>query len=363
MMGEKPKVVVVGPLPPPVHGVTVYIQRILNSGLKDNFEVRHLDTSDHRTVGNIGALDIGNFTLAFKSYAQLVKMCLKSRPDLVYVPISQTFLGFFRDAFYIVVPRLFFRSKIVIHLPGGYFGSFYDQSGLPTRKGIDFVMRFVDRVVVLGEVMRPIFRKWFDDSQIDVAPNGTDLVVKGVDKKLQGTGSARVFTFMSSLMRTKGIVEFIKAALLALDKHPQSVFNVAGEWWPQEPDLRPEVESMLAASPHGDKIVFHGLVTGEEKEKLLFETDVFVLPTYYPFEGHPTVIIEAMAAGCPVISTEHAAIPETVIHGETGIIVDKGDAGSLATAMFELIENDMRFKSMARGSYARYKENYTVEKS
>jgi glycosyltransferase involved in cell wall biosynthesis len=104
-------------------------------------------------------------------------------------------------------------------------------------------------------------------------------------------------------------------------------------------------------------------VTGQAKWGLLEKTDIFVLPTYYPFEGQPNSIIESMAAGCAVISTNHAAIPETVINGENGVIVPKHDPQKLAGSITYLIENRDVLKSMASKSFERYQNFYTTEKS
>ena len=61
--------------------------------------------------------------------------------------------------------------------------------------------------------------------------------------------------------------------------------------------------------------------------------DVFVLPTFYPFEGQPLVLLEALAAGVPVVSTFHAGIPETVRNEKEGLLVPANDPPALAGAI------------------------------
>ena len=106
MSDTQKTIILVGPLPPPIHGVTISTERLLNSELSKKFKLIHLDTSDHRTVDNIGAFDFTNIWLALKSYFVLIYYCLKYRPKIVYIPISQTYLGFMRDSFYIMAPRI-----------------------------------------------------------------------------------------------------------------------------------------------------------------------------------------------------------------------------------------------------------------
>ena len=105
-----------------------------------------------------------------------------------------------------------------------------------------------------------------------------------------------------------------------------------------------------------------GPVTGSEKKELFEQADVFVFPTYYPPEGHPWVIIEAMAAKLPVVSTRHAAIPESVFHRRNGILVEKQDPDSIATALIELAKNTGLRTRMGEESRKLYEELFT-EKS
>jgi glycosyltransferase involved in cell wall biosynthesis len=163
-------------------------------------------------------------------------------------------------------------------------------------------------------------------------------------------------------MRTKGILDFVKAAGLCLDNTPRLHFRIAGEWWNEDRTIRDETLAAIE-DRHASRIQFLGLVTGKQKEELFLNTDIFVLPTYYPFEGQPTVIIEAMAAGCPVISTKHAAIPETVIDGQTGILIPSRNPQALAEAILGLVNDCAKFQQMSRASFQRYHEHYTAEKS
>lgn len=360
----KPVLVLVGPVPPPVHGVTISTRRLLESSLSDGFDVVHLDTSDHRTTTNIGALDFTNIYLGLKSYVQLIAYCLRFRPDVVYIPVSQTSLGFVRDSGFVILPKLLGNAKVVIHLRGGYFGHFYDAAPRAIRLYVDVVMRLVDRVIVLGEVFRPIFHRWIADDRIDVLPNGTDLAVPDVETKFGRNDSGPItVAYMSNLIPSKGILEFIHAAAEVAAKRDDVVFKVAGGWWGDDPAFRMEVERAILAGHLEGKLRMLGPVEGGDKIRLLFETDVFVLPTYYPFEGHPNAIVEAMAAGCVVIATDHAAIPDTVIDGETGFIVPPRTVGPVRDAIDLLAGDRALLRKLAAASHRRFRRLYTVDRN
>jgi glycosyltransferase involved in cell wall biosynthesis len=357
----KPSVILVGPLPPPIHGVTISTQRLLSSPLREKLDLRHLDTSDHRSMETVGAVDIRNVTLGLASYWDLLRLCLAKRPDAVYVPISQTALGFLRDSVYLLLPRLF-GAAIVIHLRGGHFGRFYAGTNALMRWYIDLSMRCVERVIVLGQVFKPIFAAWIDDGHIDVVPNGTDLVIEGVAEKLrQPNRGPLTVTYLSNLVPTKGIEEFVRMALDIAAAEPEVAFLVAGDWLQPNTTAERTVKGLLTGA--GDRIRFLGEVRGVAKAALLARTDIYVLPTYYPFEGQPNAIVEAMAAGCAVVSTDHAAIPETVLDGETGIIVPQRDVAALTQAVRRLCRDRDALWAMAKASYARYREGYTGDQS
>lgn len=357
----KPSVILVGPLPPPIHGVTISTQRLLSSPLREKLDLRHLDTSDHRSMETVGAVDIRNVTLGLASYWDLLRLCLAKRPDAVYVPISQTALGFLRDSIYLLLPKLF-GAAIVIHLRGGHFGRFYAGTNALMRWYIDLSMRCVERVIVLGEVFKPIFAAWIDDGHIDVVPNGTDLVIEGVAEKLrQPNRGPLTVTYLSNLVPTKGIEEFVRMALDLAATEPEVAFLVAGDWLQPNTTAERTVKGLLTGA--GDRIRFLGEVRGAAKAALLARTDIYVLPTYYPFEGQPNAIVEAMAAGCAVVSTDHAAIPETVLDGETGIIVPQRDVAALTQAVRRLCRDRDALWAMAKASYARYREGYTGDQS
>ena len=358
----KPGAIIVGPTPPPTHGLTIATERLLNSALRDRFELTHLDTSDRRDIGNMGRFDLINICLAVKSILGMAVYCLSKNPAIVYIPISQSNAGYLRDGLLIAVGKLLSNARIVIHLHGGYFRTFYDQTNFLMKRFIDLTMKSCDRVIVLGNCLKWIFDKWFDEQCIDVVPTGTAMRPK-LDSKFSIQKDRYVITYLSNLLKTKGIVDTIESVKHVTSKHENVKYKIAGSWSNKEPETKSECMRLLKANGIEDVVDILGVVTGDDKADLLIDTDIFVFPTYYPFEGHPAAIVEAMSAGCPVISTKHAAIPETVIDGETGILVEKQNPQALADAIARLMENPELRVKMGRAGHERYRRLYTQEKN
>jgi glycosyltransferase involved in cell wall biosynthesis len=80
---------------------------------------------------------------------------------------------------------------------------------------------------------------------------------------------------------------------------------------------------------------FLGPVYGEEKKQIFMNSDIFLLPSYA--EGQPVTILEAMAAGLPIIASNVGAIPDVVQDGKNGLIIEPGDIPALTRAIDQLV--------------------------
>ena len=100
-------------------------------------------------------------------------------------------------------------------------------------------------------------------------------------------------------------------------------------------------------------------MNGEEKANLYKEAHIFCLPTYYPFEGQPFVIIESYAAGCFVITTEHSGIPYIFKDMVNGVKVEKKSVDDLVKIMRKVLEEKYDMYNIGINNYQLAKEQYT----
>ncbi len=354
MTRRRPRVLLVGAVPPPFMGPTLATEVILRSSLRDKFELIHLDTSDHRPLDTLGAIDFQNIYLALRSYVIMLAMLLRYWPDLVYIPISQTTLGYVKDSALIILAKLF-RRKVLCHLRGGYFREWLASASGLTRWYVRVVHSRVDGQIVLGEKLRPLFSELLPPQRVHVVPNGKDI---SYPAKAPPDGRIRVL-YLANMVRTKGVLDVLHAAPLIIQACPDTEIVFGGAW--EDPAVRAEVDSFLSANP-GLPIRWAGSVAGTAKTSLINSADIFVFPTYYPFEGHPWVIVEALAAGLPVISTDQGAITESVIDGVNGYIVAKRNPAELAARTIELIRNSALRAAMGAASQRLYAEQFTEKR-
>jgi glycosyltransferase involved in cell wall biosynthesis len=367
---------------------------LLESGLGDDLELIHLDTSDRRDLRNIGRLDATNVALALRHGVTCLWLLLRRRPEVVYVPVAQNRLGFLRDALFLLA-ALALRRAIVLHVHGGHFRAFYDGTDRLTRAVAGLVVRRAARVVVLGEGLRAMFRGLLPEERVAVVPNGTPRTASGGEASGEGaearpgngagrtrehgapgarpggrTGAfesadpaaalrrGRQVLYLGALLRTKGVLDVLAAARLVAARRPDVRFVFAGGAYGPGDE---EALLRAAAAELPDNIECRGVVAGAAKRRALEESDLLVLPTYYPYEGHPYVIIEAMEAGLPVVATAHGAIAECVVDGETGVIVPPRSPEVLAETLVRLLDDEALRRRMGAAARAAYARSYTLE--
>jgi len=110
-----------------------------------------------------------------------------------------------------------------------------------------------------------------------------------------------------------------------------------------------------------DHIVFSETVTGDEKLMELEEADIFILPTTYRNEAQPVSIIEALAYGCVVISTDHRAIPEMLDYGKAGIILSSAEPDKITAAVLKLVHDPALIEQFSTRAEVHYHRHYSQE--
>jgi glycosyltransferase involved in cell wall biosynthesis len=353
-----PTALVIGPLPPPWHGGAVATRQLLDSALAERFRLVHLDTTDDRGMANIGRFDAGNVRLACAHLLRFWRLLRREDPDLVYVPLAQNRLGFLRDALFLLSARLRAR-RVIVHLHGGGFRAFYRETDPLTRALVRASIGSVARAIVLGRRLRPMLEDIVPAAHVAVVPNGIPDPHDGAGRAARAdadTDAVRV-VYLGTLMAEKGFLDVLDAAALLAQERPGIRYVFAGAFL--RPDVRARAERALDASVR-DRVEFAGVVAGVAKAALLRGADIFVFPTRYANEGHPYVVLEAMAAGLPIVTTARAAIPETIVDGESGMLVPESDPRALADAIRRLADDPALRARLGEAARARFLEHYTI---
>jgi len=217
-----------------------------------------------------------------------------------------------------------------------------------------FLRRFSAIVAVSDAIAREV-------RQAGVAPTKITTIDNGIDLTPYLLGSATLWPEIRErgdlligtagrLVSQKGIGYFLRSAKEVLRVFPNAAFIIVGDG----PD-RAELERLATELSISDKVVFAGRRT--DMPDVYASLDIFVLASLD--EGMPMAILEAMAAGCPVIATQVGAVPKLIESGQTGATVPPANVEALSQAMLTMIHRPEMRRELARNARALVTERHS----
>jgi glycosyltransferase involved in cell wall biosynthesis len=223
--------------------------------------------------------------------------------------------------------------------------------------------RLADRVIANSTAVRDwLVGLGLNENDIDVIPNGievphaqprcTDFPIR---RELGIAEAAPVVAVVSRLNPKKGIEFFLEAVAAVRNRLPEARFLIVGGSY-FDPKYQPELERLASDLGLGDRIIF----TGERNDipKLLREVNLSVLPSLS--EGLSNSLLEAMAAGLPVVATNVGGNPEVVHHDRTGLLVPPKDPGALTDAMVRILQSQSLARQFGEAGFERVKNQFSL---
>ena len=328
------RVLLIGPLPPPMGGTTRHFQTLVHDLEADErFSLRVINTSR----GDEHARGSRNFLVGLRTIgAVLVHVW---RADVVSYHASNRGLWSAGPAI-LALCRL--AGKPVVLRPfGGGFGDFYFAQGRLKRALIRRLILSADAVLL--QTRRAL-------AQLDGHARGEliwfSTYVKQARPPLGGViepdcGRCTRFVFLGHLWRTKGIETMLEAAADLPADCGIDIYGPTDEYTPTDIEARGL-----------GRVRYRGILTHDEVDATLWDYDCLVLPTFHGNEGYPGVIAEAFAHGIPVIATRWLAIPE-IVDESCGLLVEPQDTVAFVRAVTAINEDPELWRRLKKGARAR----------
>ncbi len=213
-------------------------------------------------------------------------------------------------------------------------------------------------VAVSDEVRQQSVEEGVRLGRIVVIPNAVDLpeAVAGARARVRAElgvpPGAGLVLAVGRLNAEKGQALLLRAAPVVLSGCPSTVFAFAGDG-----PLREELEQQAAQLGIAGQVRFLGV--RQDVPALLAAADLFVLPSRS--EGMPNALLEAMAAGLPVVSFDVGGVSEALTYGESGLLVPPEDVGGLASAMLALLRDEPERLRLGAAARERIRTRHTLE--
>lgn len=338
----------VGPKPPPIGGSPLTVQTMLNElALNTSVQVVVIDTSP--------GLDVRKKMTGFNF--EKVRRFLLILPRFIYeIPHCDVTLVFTNDLFAItLVPLLLFLAKLW-HKPfylkpvGAGLDLFINSQKKIFREFLLFVLCSTDGILTQTKMLKEDLGK-LGCANVYYLPGCRPLSsIAPIAKKHQ---PGLNLIYLGHITRLKGILILLEAL--------KTLPNICNEqvncdfFGPIHDDIHDEFLNGLKVVTNAH---YCGMAEAGTGTQLIAQYDVLVLPTYYATEGHPGVLIEAMHAGIPVISTQVRTLPELVTNGINGFLVPTQDSFSLAEAITLLALDTKLRKRMGEANRRKGQEFY-----
>lgn len=342
-------------LPPPVNGVSVMNQALVDSALlADCCDRIVLPILMNRELSRLGRFGPGKVLRSMVLFFRLLTALLIHRPAAVYLTMSPFGYAFYRDIAYIALIKLF-RRKLILHIHGKGI-----TAQIKKHPWLGFLYRFVlhaSHVISLSGCLaadlEPVFA-----GQPFIVNNGIPDRVKNGLPRHDGSPRPVRLLYLSNLCRSKGVFDYLAALKLVKDKGLLFEGVIVGA----EADLsRRDLDEEIGRLGLGDRVVYLGPRYGQEKYDVLSGADIFVFPTFYRNEAFPVSILEAMQFSMPVISTPEGAIPDMVDDGLTGFLVKQQDPVAIAEKVAILLGSPGLRAAMGRAGREKFVNKYRVE--
>ncbi len=352
---KKPRVLLAGHLPPPVGGIGTFCQALLASRLTDMVDLRFVLTScQSRTLKDTGIATWQNFIEAIKDCGRFAGACLAHRPAVTHICTAPE-LSFLKHSFCAVFARLT-GSRVVLH-PHCSFARLY--------AGGPFWKWYCTRIFGLSSVVITLSNEWsllqklLPRTRVIYLPNAIDIrpYQELAAERSPDADRPLELLYLGYLGEKKGTFDLL-AAFETMDAGQRKVvLNLVGEFL-TIPDQRGLEEAVGRFAQAGKECRLWPPAFWKAKLARFEKADIFIYPSHD--EGMPMAILEAMAAGLPVVAAAVGGIPDLIRDGVNGFLAPARSPRELGRALGTLCR-DGRLRSEFGGRNLRLALDFDIE--
>ncbi len=353
MRQGKKCILFVAPVPPPVHGGALAMQYLLEELKASDLEVLHVDSKFAASLDDIGKFSLRKLIRLPRYAWQMLRHVMRGGVDLVVLTPTFHFRPFLKDALLVWWSTLILRRRTAAWFHMDFRAMHFEDLSGPARWFVRTTLRRCGKFVICAEKLRAFMPDWMPAEKISALPNGIPAPIP--PRARQDDGRLRIL-YLSNLEEAKGWQVLLAAAreLCRAFPHIECVFRGRPAFGLTEDEIR----AGIATDDGSGRIRYLGPVFGDAKWQALADADIFAFPSFH--EAFPLSVLEALAAGLPIVATDVGGVSDALTEREGGFLVPPRDAAALQTALARLVGDTALREQMGKWNRERYQRDYTV---
>lgn len=397
-MPPRVKVLIVGQTPPPHHGQSIMIERLLR-GQFARVQLFHVRMAFSDAIGDVGRFRVAKlFHLVSVIIRIFICRCIHRPTVLCYPPAGPNRVPVYRDVAILLCTRWMFRQTILYFHAGG-ISEIYPKLSRPMRWLFRKALFNADAAIRISQGS-PNDGQLLHARAEYVVPNGIDDEFEAYRdaiaarqhtahqlRNLQATDSQRALNanssgesssfvalaepntdelpplsilFLGILCESKGLLVLLDACGQLAGRGIPFELRVAGQFATSQ--FKQEVMNRISELNLESRVQFLGQLNDDAKWHALAQADVLCLPTFYEAETFGLVLVEAMSFALPVVATSWRGIPEIVDDGVTGYLVEIQDPAAVANRLQQLQLDPPLRQEMGNAARAKFLSQFTAER-
>lgn len=286
---------------------------------------------------------------AIRAYFSFLKEMVINKPDLVHIHSS------FGGSFYRKLPFVYmasiFNIPVINHIHGSEIANLYINASKKKKKLVENCFDKCRYLVVLSEEWKKNLEIVKTKTPKIVIENYSTIHKECLKRK---NHQDKIILFLGFITELKGCFNIPDIAKKVIEQNANVKFILAGSGEIEK------LQDILEEKGISQYFSFPGWVRKEEKENLLKNADIFLLPSYT--EAMPMSILEAMGYGLPIVTTNVGGIPQLVEDGKNGYMTEPGNIDGFVKAILKLFGNDELIYDMGKEGIEKACEKYSLEK-
>ncbi|TSA25907.1 glycosyltransferase [bacterium] len=310
-------------------------------------------------VSNAGYLHIFNndlirfFDIIINSVRHkfiFLKSLIFDRPDYVQIHTS-SYWDFYDNSTYIMVAKIF-RIKNILRVGGGGFSNFYNKGNFLSKCYVKLIFSSVDFLICQSEFWKSFFlENNLKKNNIIIIPNFVDFNYWQKSYGKKQTNEMNLLFIPGGDERVKGYYDLLPV-FKEISEKTNITMTIVG--------LNKQIEDEYKYLVDNGKIKIIENISGEIKLEIFKKANIYILPSY--LEGFPNTILEAMAAGLPIITTNIPSISAIVENEKNALLVTPGNKKEIKNAILRLYKDNQLCNRMSINNIVKCKQNFDISK-